>query len=126
MSHDIQNEILEIAAHMIQRRLAEEIRSNGFFILIADETTDTSTVEQVSVCVRTVDKDLSPSEYFLGFYSTSTTDASPCTNCSWIMLRLDLPVAKLRCQTYAANMSGLYNGVQAKMKEVQPLALYVL
>ena len=44
-----------------------------------------------------------------------------------VLHRLQLPVEKLRGQTFdgAANMSGAYNGAQALMKEVQPLAIFV-
>ncbi|KAL1269056.1 hypothetical protein QQF64_031345 [Cirrhinus molitorella] len=44
-----------------------------------------------------------------------------------VLLRLHLPLSGLRGQTYdgAANMSGNKNGAQARIREMQPLALYV-
>ena len=71
-SHDIQNEIIAIAANMIQESLGERIRTAGHFGVIADETTDLSTSEQVSVCVRIVEE-LEPVEIFMGFYETTST-----------------------------------------------------
>ena len=43
-----------------------------------------------------------------------------------VLMRLNLPLSGLRVQTYdgAANMSGVYNGCQAKVKEQQPLAIF--
>ena len=45
-SHEIQNEIISIMANNVIRNLVADIRG-GFFILIADEYTDTSTKEQL-------------------------------------------------------------------------------
>lgn len=44
-----------------------------------------------------------------------------------VLSRYNLPIAKLRAQCYdgASNMSGCFKGVQARIKELQPRALYV-
>ena len=44
-----------------------------------------------------------------------------------VLLRLNLPLSGLRGQSYdgAANMAGKNKGVQAILREKQPLALYV-
>ena len=65
-----------------------------------------------------------PSEAFLGFYEAeSTTGESLRRTLLDVLRRLQLPVEKLRGQTFdgAAHMSGAYNGAQALMKEVQLL-----
>ena len=43
-----------------------------------------------------------------------------------VIIRLNLSIKHLRAQTYdgASNMSGKYNGCQAKVREQQPLALF--
>ena len=44
------------------------IRCNEIFSLMSDEWTDISNLEQLSICTRTVNKDLIVQENFLGFY----------------------------------------------------------
>lgn len=57
LSHDIQNELLQIMAHKIQRKILTQIQRSPFYSVIAEETTDISGKEQFSVCVRFVDDD---------------------------------------------------------------------
>jgi len=67
-SHDIQNEIIAIMANHVTRDLLSEI-SSGFFSIICDEYTDISNKEQLTICIRWVDKELEAHEDFLGFYN---------------------------------------------------------
>ena len=43
--------------------------------MIADETSDISQVEQLCICLRTVDADLTPNEMIFGFYALDNCDA---------------------------------------------------
>jgi len=93
-SHDIQNEILEIMAHSIQRDIASDIRDAVWFSLIVDETTDISVKEQVSICLRHVSNLFEVHEDFIGFYETSLTDASTLVAIiEDVLLRLNLPLS---------------------------------
>ena len=74
-SPKIQNEILEMLHHAVQRHVLEKVRENRFFALIVDETTDLSVHEQVSLCVRHVSKSFEIRDDFLGFDQTDRTDA---------------------------------------------------
>ena len=52
MSHEIQNEMLQIMGHQILRAIMKDVSSSNWFALIADEATDASLVEQVKcVCM---------------------------------------------------------------------------
>jgi len=87
-----------------------------------------STVEQVSISFRHVEKDLSIEETFMGFYSTSSTTGE--TLASIIkdsMIRFNLEGKNLRGQAYdgASNMSGKHAGVQAILKKDFPRAMYI-
>ena len=46
-SHEVQNEMLKIMAHQIQRSIMKEISTSLWFSVIADETVDISLVQQV-------------------------------------------------------------------------------
>ena len=73
-SHEIQNEIISIVANNVIRNLVADIRG-GFFALIADEYTDLSDKEQLTICIRWIDKHLEVSEDFLGFFNMPDTGA---------------------------------------------------
>ncbi|XP_052132730.1 zinc finger MYM-type protein 1-like [Frankliniella occidentalis] len=127
-SHDIQNEMLQIAAHKILRSKLETIRENQTFSLIIDEASDESVKKQLSVSVRTVDEDLVATENFLGLYEVSSTTGEALTKIvEDALLRFQLPISSCRGQCYDAgsNMRGRVKGLQARLKELEPLALYV-
>ena len=47
----IQNEIMAILGKQIQDKLVDECNASGHFALLADETTDKSTKEQLTIFV---------------------------------------------------------------------------
>ena len=80
-SHDIQNEILQVMALKALRQIATIIQATHFTIMI-DETTDTSTTEQVVVVFRWVDDALQVHEDFVGLFETDSI--SPDSLCALI------------------------------------------
>ena len=56
------NEILQIMAHQILRDISSNIHESPFFALLADETIDSSNLEQLVVCIRWNDKALHAEE----------------------------------------------------------------
>lgn len=127
ISPNIQNEIIELMASSILREVLKEIREARYFSLIVDETTDSSSHEQVAICVR-IAKELEPKEFFLGLYETSTTTGRVLANTIIdALVRFNLPIEKLRGQCYdgGANMAGVRNGVQNIIKAKQPLAVFI-
>ena len=56
LSPQIQNELIAINGDMIRNSIVDECNSSSFWSVMADETTDVSTKEQVSVCVRYIRK----------------------------------------------------------------------
>ncbi|XP_041374139.1 zinc finger MYM-type protein 1-like [Gigantopelta aegis] len=74
-SVDMQNEILQIMALGILRQVAKNIRDDGFFTIMADETTDQSNREQVVIVLRHVDSDITVYEEFIGLYMVPSIDA---------------------------------------------------
>lgn len=129
----IQNEMLSVMSNAIIRAICGDMKKvepaqTAIFAVIADGTRDVNGQEQESICVRYVTDDLFPNEAFLGFYAAeSTTGATLRKIVLDVLCRLQLPTENLRGQTFdgAANMSGAYNGAQALIREVQPLAIFV-
>ncbi|KMQ84012.1 zinc finger mym-type protein 1-like protein, partial [Lasius niger] len=131
MTHpSVQNELLELMAHEILRKICTNINSQKtpIFAIICDATRDISGFEQESICIRYVDEHLDPIENFIGLYTASDMTAEGIAAIlKDVMIRLQLPITNLRGQTYdgAPTMSGCKGGVQALIKEKQPLALFV-
>ncbi|KAK0141195.1 Zinc finger MYM-type protein 1 [Merluccius polli] len=129
-SPDVQNEILSIMGNTIIRGIVGEISALPVlqYSIIMDGTQDISGTEQISICLRYVDKDLEPREEFVGMYEASSTTAEHLWKiASDVLLRLNLPLSGLRGQTYdgAANMSGHLSGMQGLVRRVQPLATFI-
>lgn len=112
----------------VLRELLGEIRSCNWFSLIADEATDISHNEQLSLSIRWVDSHYVIHEDTLGLSQLENTKAKTLYSIiKDILIRCSLPIAQCRGQAYdgASNMSGIRNGVQALIKKEADQALYV-
>ena len=126
-SPQIQNEVINIMSHEIVRGIANEVREAEFYSLLADETTDISNREQLVICLRWVDEKLLVHEEMVGLYQIDNTCAETIANSiKDVLLRLNISIQKCRGQTYdgASAMSGRKTGVQARIKNDQPKALF--
>ncbi|MEL7307700.1 MAG: DUF4371 domain-containing protein, partial [Pseudomonadota bacterium] len=127
-SWQIQNELLKLMAHAVQRKLIEDIKSCGFYSMMIDETTDVSGKEQVVFCIRYIKNDLSPSEVFIAFNDTDSVTGESLSNLALTFLKqMGLPLDMMRGQCYdgAANMSGQFKGVKTRILEKNKKALFV-
>ena len=86
--------------------------------ILADESTDMATIEELSICFRRVDSSGSPVEHFLGLVSLSACGAASIFAALKAFLAdSDIDAGKLRGQGYdgAATFSGTKNGVQMRI-----------
>ena len=126
MSPDIQNEILSIMSHFIQREIADAV-SGQWFTIMVDEITDQSNLEQMVFCLRYVDCNLNVHEEFVGLYSLESTSAdSIVSTIKDISLRMNLSLKNCRGQCYdgASSMSGGRSGVAKQIMDLEHKALY--
>ena len=65
ISPRMQNEIISICNDLILKRLVDSINRSRFFSVLADETTDISCQEQLTLCARYVSDDFAIEESFL-------------------------------------------------------------
>jgi len=110
-----QNQLIDAIATVIRHRVVADVKSARYFSLMADETTDFSRQEQLTICVRYV-RDYAVFERFLCF------ELAPDLTGSGLAAQLQLRVSDvvgldkndLVGQAYdgAAAMSGQHNGVQ--------------
>ncbi|CAN7939978.1 unnamed protein product, partial [Ixodes hexagonus] len=100
LSADVQNEVIEIMSHELLRGIIQEVKHSTFFSIIADGTTDVSSSEQFSLCIRFVDPDtFHVKEIFVGLYNPSdTTAATLFAVIKDMIMRLGLDFQNLRGQ----------------------------
>lgn len=127
-SPEIQNELVDIIGSQIREPLIQDCNNAPFFAFIADEATDCSTREQVSICVRYLDRSGDVQEQFLEFVEAKRTTGEALAQLFLSSLEdLGINIEKMRAQGYdgAANMSGKHRGVQARVRQIVPQATYV-
>lgn len=125
-SPKIQNEIIEIISMNIEEKIVSEIKQCGMFSIMCDEARSAKK-EQLSFCVRYAN-DLEIKERFLTFIDCS--NARDASSISEIIINLlkkyNIEDLRLVGQSYdgAAVMSGKRAGVQSKIREKYPIAIY--
>lgn len=132
-SPDIQNELISVLGNALRQHLTQEIRAAPFFSVMGDSTKDVSKVEQFSYCYRYVVLDNEANtatvrETFLGFIPERVQSAEAVAE--MIMSQINesgLDISRCRGQGYdgAAVMSGIYSGVQKRIIDHSPNAVYV-
>ena len=126
VTHDVQNEILQLMSNSVLRNLLETIRGNVYSIM-CDEYTDISNKELLTFCIRWVDESLDVYEKFLGFYEIpDIKSATIVAVIKDILARYRLSLDALRGQCYdgASNMLGKSSGVAVQLQAIQPRAPY--
>ena len=81
-----------------------------------------------SVCLRYVSQSLQVHETFTGFYEASSTTASTMFDIAQdVLTRFELHLSNCRSQCFdgASNMAGNITGLQKRICEIQPKALFV-
>ncbi|XP_071060272.1 zinc finger MYM-type protein 1-like isoform X2 [Pseudochaenichthys georgianus] len=126
----IQNELIECISGKILSTIVQEIKKCKYFSLILDCTPDVSHTEQLSVVIRivTLEEDPQIKEHFMGFLVAEESTGESLS--ALILKRLEeLQIAFDDCrgQSYdnGANMKGKNKGVQARLLQLNPRALFV-
>ena len=126
-SHENQNEMLEIMAHRVLRKILGDFQTSPFLALMADETADIANKEQLTLVIRWIDKNLNVNEEFLGMYCLQRTTAESITSAiKDALLRFQIPISKVRGQCYdgCSTVAGARGGVAAKIQQLEPRAVF--
>ena len=110
ISPDIINELITKMGQSVLRQLLVEIRSSLWFAILADEATDISHHEQMSLSICWVDDNFTIHEDVLGLIQLPNTKAVTIYEAiKDILIRCSLPLSQCRGQAFdgAANMSGI-------------------
>lgn len=128
ISKTTQNEIIECCSEVITEKIVSNIKKAKYFTLIADETTDISTKQQLSICIRYYDNvSFKIKEDFVKIVDIVDLTGNGITNTILQELeKLNIDIFYCRGQAYdgGSNMSGKFKGVQARIAGIQPLAIY--
>lgn len=128
LSNNIQNEIIQMFAHEVQRNIVKEAETSEYISLIADGTTDCAGEEQFSICIQYVTNSLHVHNSFLGFYNSPSSTAVILTEViKDVLIRLNIPFTKIISCSFdgASNMCGIRNGVQALLQNYCPDMIYI-
>ena len=126
-SATIQNEIIKIMGVTLLRSIAHNIRQSTFFTVMADEATDSSNKEQVTLTIRWVTVEFDVHEKFLGLYQVDSMDAATLTSViKDTFIRMNLSISRLRGQCYngASTMSGAKSGIAKQICDLEPRAVF--
>ncbi|RVE42619.1 hypothetical protein evm_012739 [Chilo suppressalis] len=127
----IQNELIDILASEVKKQILDDVRAAKYFSILFDCTPDVSHKEQMSQILRFVkvsEQKVTIEERFIDFIQSHEKTGEGLSKEILEKLEVDgLNIQDLRGQGYdnGSNMAGKYNGVQAKIKQINENADYV-
>ena len=110
MRPNAQNEILQIMALKVLRGIASDIAESGYYSIMADESTDTSNIEQLVICIRWVDKEMTICEEYIDLTPVAQTNADTIALC---IKAYESQNSRCSWAVYDGCMTGTKNGVAA-------------
>ncbi|GBP77371.1 Zinc finger MYM-type protein 1 [Eumeta japonica] len=129
LSKTIYEELIMIMAQVGHGKIISQIKDSRYYSLSVDSTPDLTHMDQLSVVIRYI-KGGQPVERFLIFIELETHhtgDKLAKQTLQYLEEHCGLDFSKCRGQSYdnASNMSGRYNGMQQKILEANPFAIYI-
>ncbi|GLV38526.1 hypothetical protein CBL_05118 [Carabus blaptoides fortunei] len=113
----------------VLRKIITDIKNSKYYLVIVDSTPDVSNTDQLTVVIRYLASDGKIFERFIAFLANTGHKATEMeTALSDKLISLELDIKDCRGQSYdnASNMSGIYSGLQQRMKQASNnLAEYV-
>lgn len=128
ISKTTQNELIKAAGTVIKSKIVRRVAAAKFFTILADETTDASRSEIMSLCVRYVTDTCVIREDFMDFVEVmDVTGAGLAKTIIDYLRQNNVNADYLVGQGYdgASAMSGRYRGVQACIQRQYNTAVYV-
>lgn len=126
LSFNIYEQFINLMADEVLNEIIKRIIQGKYFSVIVDSTPDISHTDQLSFVIRYVTKN-GPEERFIKFLPNAGHKSAEMEKVVVDTINdIGLDISNLRGQSYdnAANMSGAYSGLQARLKTLNPLAEY--
>ncbi|XP_008182354.1 zinc finger MYM-type protein 1-like [Acyrthosiphon pisum] len=128
LSNTICDDLILTMTKTVLENIIQETITSKYFSIIIDSTPDISKVDQHTVAIRYILPDCSPVERFLGFLPSVGHKAKDM-ELAILHFFSDLGIDMKNCrgQSYdnAQNMSGIYNGLQSRIKKNSSTAEFV-
>lgn len=128
LSSTIISEFVELMGKKVLDSIIKEVHKAKYFSIILDSTPDLSNTDQLCFVIRYVSSDCEPVERFLTFLPIHSHKSEHIEQTVLeFMEKKNLNIACCRGQGYdnASNMAGRYNGLQARIKNLNPFADFV-
>ncbi|CAG9787080.1 unnamed protein product [Diatraea saccharalis] len=128
LSFAIYEKNIKIMVDKVTETIIEQLQKAKYFSFSVDSTPDITHEDQLSLIVRFVQDNAEPVERFLCFLPNTGHKAEDMLQAILKTFdKLNIDIANCRGQSYdnASNMSGQYNGLQAKIKEKCQYATYI-
>lgn len=128
LSSTICDELIEIMGRSVTESILKEVKTSKYFSIIVDSTPDVTHNDQLSFILRYVNEYGYPEERFVEFFKNQGHTGKELVDSVFEFFKgHGLDIQNCRGQSFdnASNMSGIYSGLQARLKEANPLIFYV-
>lgn len=128
LSSNICDEFITLMSNTVIDKIVSEIKERKYFSLIVDSTPDVTTRDQLTVAIRYISNEGLPVERFLGFIPSvghKGSDMEQALLKKFCELTIDLKYCRGQSYDNASNMSGIYNGLQTRIKNYSSTAFFV-
>jgi len=115
-------------AKKVKEAIINEVKSRKYYSIVVDSTPNITHSDQLAFIIRYVSDKGVPTERFLEFIPKVGHKSLEIAETVIMTIdNLKLNISDCRGQSYdtAKNMSGCYNGLQARIKNINPLAFYI-
>ena len=116
----VPEEMIQLMANTVISNVIQKVKGIVFYALMADETSDISNKEQLSVCVRTVGDNVEVHEYVLVLYDLVSCDAETVVDAILdVLVRfgIDLVYCRAFCSDGASTFQGNQSEVITRLQE---------
>ncbi|KAL4132815.1 hypothetical protein QTP88_009907 [Uroleucon formosanum] len=127
LSHTICDELITLMNKYVLRNIVNEVTVAKYFSLIVDSTPDITKFDQLTIAIRYVNLDGTAVERFLCFIPSVGHESKEMEVAILTKLtELNININYCHGQSYdnAKNMSGMYNGLQVRIKEKSKNAIF--
>ncbi|KAG8451982.1 hypothetical protein GDO86_003968 [Hymenochirus boettgeri] len=128
LSKTVCYEFIDILSSKVLDAIIKEIKEAKYYSISVNSTPDIAHMDQLSFIIRYVNKDGVPKERFLKFIpNVGHKSENLCNVVLETLKSFQIDIMDCRGQSYdnASNMSGQYSGLQARIKQINPLAVFI-
>lgn len=128
LSANVALEFVHLIANEVKKNIKGQIYRSKYYALVVDSTPDVAHLDQLTTIIRYVDENGLAKERFMEFIKNPGHKGNEMEVAMLSFFETNgFVIIDCRGQAYdtASNMSGKYKGLQAKIKQLSPLAVYI-